>query len=99
MHPLARPNNGTGLSVSPGKPGVQAGDRIILNDGRRGVADEFLHDGDAYVSLDDGVCATVRWNQISPEPGPPEGLEIPEDYVWPTDFTYDRGVYVPKVTE
>jgi chemotaxis protein histidine kinase CheA len=46
---------------------MQAGDRVIHIDGRRGVADEFLHDGDAFVSWDDGTFDTVKWNVLRRE--------------------------------
>jgi hypothetical protein len=46
---------------------MQSGGRVIHLDGRRGVADEFLSDGDALVSWDDGTFDTVRWNSIRPE--------------------------------
>lgn len=94
MHPLARPNNGTSISKSPGVIGLRAGDRIVLQDGRRGTADEFLQDGDAYVSLDDGTCATVRWQQMQPETSPPVEVTVEEDLRWPQDFKYDSGQYV-----
>ena len=47
---------------------MKSGDRIIYTiDGRRGIADEFLHDGDAFVSFDDGERETVKWNHLVPE--------------------------------
>lgn len=72
MHPLAVPGNRSGAFD------MNAGDRIVHHpDGKRGVADEFLHDGDALVTLDDGTFATLKWNQMSRElPEPPSaGLE------------------------
>ena len=67
MHPLAFPNNCSG-----GNSGsiyeVHAGERIIYEiDGRRGVLDECLQDGDAYVTWDDGTFGTVKWNHLRPE--------------------------------
>lgn len=48
---------------------MKAGDRVTYSiDGRSGVADEFLHDGDAFVSFDDGKFETVKWNHLVPEP-------------------------------
>lgn len=62
MHPLATTGHRNGAN------GMKAGDRVIYTiDGRRGVADEFLHDGDAFVSFDDGTHATVKWNNLRPE--------------------------------
>jgi hypothetical protein len=59
-HPLSFPNTSGALDM-------QAGDRVIHIDGRRGVADEFLHDGDAFVSWDDGTFDTVKWNVLRRE--------------------------------
>lgn len=58
MHPLAIKNDN-------GANGMKSGDRIIyIIDGRTGVADEFLHDGDAFVTFDDGQCETVKWHHL-----------------------------------
>ncbi len=47
---------------------MKAGDRVVYSlDGRHGVADEFLHDGDAFVVFDDGEFATVNWSNLKPE--------------------------------
>lgn len=67
MHPLAFKGN-----VSGGNSGawneVHSGDRVVyLIDGRAGVLDECLHDGDALVSWDDGTCGEVRWRNLAPE--------------------------------
>lgn len=62
MHPLALRDHRNGAN------GMEAGDRIVyLIDGRHGVADEFLHDGDAFVTFDDGTYETVHWNHLRPE--------------------------------
>jgi hypothetical protein len=74
--------------------GLRAGDRIITEDGRRGTADEFLPDGEAYVSFDNGTHATVRWAQIRPESGPPPEVVVEEDLRWPQDFRFDGHEYV-----
>jgi hypothetical protein len=59
MHPYAIPGNQSGAN------GMKCGDRIVYTiDGRHGVADEFLHDGDAFVSFDDGSFETVKWNHL-----------------------------------
>ena len=61
-HPLAITPNRSGAF------GMAAGDRVIYQiDGRRGVADEFLCDGDAFVTWDDGTCGTVKWNHLQKE--------------------------------
>lgn len=61
-HPFAFPGNRSGAN------GMKAGDRVIYIDGRRGVVDEFLHDGDAFVTFDGGVFETVKWHGLRPEP-------------------------------
>ena len=62
MHPLAQQKYRSGAN------GMRAGDRIIYTiDGRHGVADEFLHDGDAFVTFDDGKYETVKWHHLCPE--------------------------------
>ena len=62
MHPFAYEGNKSGAN------GMKAGDRVVYEiDGRHGVADEFLHDGDAFVTFDGGECATVKWNHLQPE--------------------------------
>jgi len=61
MHPHALPNKS-------GACGMKAGDRVIYTiNGRRGVADEFMHDGDAFMTWDDGTFGTVKWNNLIPE--------------------------------
>lgn len=61
MHPFAMTHHKNGAN------GMKAGDRIIYTiDSRSGVADEFLHDGDAFVTWDDGSYGTVKWNHLSP---------------------------------
>lgn len=67
MHPYAIPENKSGgNSGSPSE--VRAGNRIVCDiTGKRGMLDECLQDGDAYVTWDDGTYATVKWNHLSPE--------------------------------
>jgi hypothetical protein len=63
IHPLARPGNKSGAFQ------LNSGDRFVYDiDGRRGVADEFLQDGEAFVRFDDGTIDTIKWNHMSPEP-------------------------------
>lgn len=62
MHPLATKGHRNGAN------GMKAGDRVKYTiDGRVGVADEFLSDGDAFVTWDDGTFETVKWNHLVPE--------------------------------
>lgn len=50
-----------------GAMGMLAGDRVRYTiDGRTGVADEFTHDGDAFITWDDGTFGTVKWNHLEP---------------------------------
>ena len=58
MHPLA-------IEHQNGANGMKAGERVVYTiDGRHGVADEFLHDGDCFVTFDGGVHETVKWNHL-----------------------------------
>lgn len=64
MHPLAWPDNRSGAFD------MRAGDRVVyVIDVRHGVADEFLRDGDAFVTFDDGSYETVKWNHLVKEDG------------------------------
>ena len=63
LHPLAIPNNRSDAFC------LRAGDRFVYDiDGRHGTADQFLHDGDAFVTFDDGTWEIIKWNHMSPEP-------------------------------
>lgn len=58
-HPLALTGRANGAN------GMKAGDRVIcVDDGRRGVADEFLQDGDTYITLDDGTHTDIKWSRL-----------------------------------
>jgi len=59
-HPFAYPDNRSGAL------GMKVGDRVVYADGREGVADEFLGDGEAFVSFDDGSFGTVNWIHLRP---------------------------------
>lgn len=61
MHPFAIGGHRNGAN------GMKAGDRVrYLPDGRVGVADEFLSDGEAFVTWDDGTFGTVKWAHLEP---------------------------------
>jgi hypothetical protein len=61
-HPLAHTDPGNGFDE------LKAGDRVIhAPTGRHGVADEFLTDGEAFVTFDDGAFDTVKSNHLHPE--------------------------------
>ena len=65
MHPLAIKNSNGGNSGSWNE--VRDGERVIyLIDGRTGTLDECLHDGDAFVTWDDGKFETVKWYNLAP---------------------------------
>ncbi len=62
MHPLAFVGRRSGAN------GMKNGDRIIdYTDGRHGVVDEFLPDGNALISYDDGEYSTVKWRRLRHE--------------------------------
>lgn len=58
-HPLFGPYDN--LS---GANGMRAGDRVIYIDGRHGIADAFLHDGEALVTWEDGTYGVVNWAML-----------------------------------
>jgi hypothetical protein len=61
-HPLAMNNNS-------GAMGMKAGERLFHIPSQQWcVADEFLHDGDAFVTFDDGRHDTVKWSSLSKAP-------------------------------
>lgn len=65
MHPFALKTNSGGNSGAWNA--VRAGDHVIyLIDGRTGVLDECLHDGDAFISWDGGTFGTVKWHNLAP---------------------------------
>lgn len=66
MHPLAFRNNSGGFIDGNGRI-VVAGARVEykFENHRRGVLDEALHDGDAFVTWDDGSHATVKWRDLA----------------------------------
>lgn len=65
MHPLAIKGNNGGNNGTWNE--VKAGDHIInLIDGRTGTLDECIHDGDAFVTWDDGTFDIVKWHNLAP---------------------------------
>lgn len=67
MHPFSfahtRPNGGNSGAWNE----VHAGDHVVyLIDGRKGILDECLHDGEALISWDDGGYGTVKWYHLAP---------------------------------
>ncbi len=64
MHPHAFPDNKSGFEDQDGNM-VEAGDQVIyMIDGRVAVLDEALHDGDAFVTFEEGYSATVKWRHL-----------------------------------
>lgn len=60
MHPLAFQGNRSGAGC------INAGDRVSYDiDGRRGVMDEALSDGEALMTWDDGTFGIVNWNHLT----------------------------------
>ena len=48
-----------------GAMGMKAGDRVRSTiSGRIGRADEFTHDGDTYMTWDDGTHGLYKWNHL-----------------------------------
>jgi len=69
-HPLAFPGNRSGAF------GMKNGDRVRYRiDGRCGIADEFTHDGETYITWDDGTFGIVGWNHLEPARGREDGKE------------------------
>lgn len=68
MHPFAftDPDFRSGGTNKNGQQ-MQNGDRVrCMLTGKTGVADEFLSDGDTFVSWDDGTFGTVKWHHLEP---------------------------------
>ena len=65
-HPFAFPNGKNGGTNKHGQRMI-AGDRVRNPfNGKTGVADEFLQDGDTYITNDDGTFDTVKWYHLEP---------------------------------
>lgn len=68
MHPFAlpHPHYKSGGTNRNGQQ-MQSGDRIrCMITGRTGIADEFLSDGDTFISWDDGSFGTAKWYNLEP---------------------------------
>ena len=65
IHPLAINRRSGGNSGVWNE--VHSGDHVIcLITGKTGMLDECLHDGEAFVTWDDGTFETVRWFNLAP---------------------------------
>lgn len=65
-HPFAIVGHRNGGTNKFGQT-MEAGCRVRNPfNGKVGVADEFLQDGDAYISYDDGTFDTVKWYHLEP---------------------------------
>jgi hypothetical protein len=63
MHPLAFEGNKSGCFGD-----LKAGDRFVhALDMRTGIADEFMPDGNAFVTWDDGSYGTINWSFMYPD--------------------------------
>lgn len=94
MHPLAIRGNQSGAN------GMCAGDRVRHIDGRTGIADEFLHDGDALITWDDGTFGEVKWKNLTkglegmtttPNPTADEARLRDHETIWLGPNCEDRG--------
>ena len=48
--------------------GITSGNRIIhIPTGKSGWLDEATHDGDAFISLDDGTFKICKWKEVKKE--------------------------------
>lgn len=63
MHPLAFKDNNGGFTDANNVE-VKAGDPVEYMDGRKATLDEALHDGDAFVTFEDGSHETVKWRHL-----------------------------------
>lgn len=62
MHPLTSP-----VAHNSGVYNMRAGDHVIYAiDGRTGIVDEFLSDGEALMTWDDGTYGIVNWYHLAP---------------------------------
>lgn len=64
MHPHAFKGSGNGFTDHDGNS-VREGNRVLYTiDGRYAIMDEALHDGDAFVTFEDGTFGTVKWTHL-----------------------------------
>ena len=65
-HPLAFPERRSGGNSGAWNE-VHSGDKInCLITGRTGTLDECMHDGEAFVTWDDGTYGVVKWHNLAP---------------------------------
>lgn len=65
-HPMAFPGGINGGTNKHGQR-MSAGDRVRNPfNGKTGIADEFLQDGDTYITYDDGIFDNVKWYHLEP---------------------------------
>lgn len=63
-HPLAFPGNKGGF-YDGFEEKVSEGDRVFYTIDRRiATLDEALHDGDAFITFEDGSHSTVKWRDL-----------------------------------
>lgn len=58
-HPLT-------FNTDTGANGMKAGEIVQHRDGRKCRLDEALHDGDAFVTWEDGTWGETKWYQLEP---------------------------------
>lgn len=68
MAHLTKPRQKFEARKKSGANGMTEGDRVVHEiDGKHGVAQEFLQDGDCQVTFDDGSTKMVKWNNLHKE--------------------------------
>lgn len=67
MHPFVILDHKNGGTNKYGQR-MQSGDRVKNPfNNKIGTADEFLQDGDTYITYDDGTYDCVKWYHLVPE--------------------------------
>jgi len=65
-HPMSFPNGHNGGTNKHGQQ-MKAGDRVRNPfNNKVGIANEFLQDGDTYITYDDGTFDNVKWYHLEP---------------------------------
>ncbi len=66
MHPMALTDHKNGGTNRNGQS-MTAGDKVrCMFTGKTGIANEFLQDGDTYVTWDDGTFGQPKWYNLEP---------------------------------
>lgn len=66
-HPFAFTDHKNGGTNKHGQR-MEAGCKVKNPfNGKTGIADEFLQDGDTYITYDDGTFDCVKWHHLEPD--------------------------------